>query len=102
MLPCLLLNYIGQGALLLDHPEAIENPFYRLYPEWVVSRCDPGHAGDGNREPGGDHWRVLADAAGHPARPVAAPAIHHTSEQVFGQIYMPRVNWLLFIGVLSS
>ena len=34
--PALILNYFGQGALLLAHPEAIENPFYRLYPSWAL------------------------------------------------------------------
>jgi KUP system potassium uptake protein len=34
--PALILNYFGQGALLLTNPAAIENPFYRLYPEWAL------------------------------------------------------------------
>jgi KUP system potassium uptake protein len=34
-LPCLMLNYLGQGALLLDHPEAAQNPFFLLAPEWA-------------------------------------------------------------------
>jgi KUP system potassium uptake protein len=34
--PALILNYFGQGALLLAHPEAIDNPFYRLYPSWAL------------------------------------------------------------------
>src|SRR6185503_4230770 len=36
VLPSLLLNYFGQGALLLAHPETIENPFYLLYPDWAL------------------------------------------------------------------
>ena len=36
MQPALILNYFGQGALLLANPEAIENPFYRLYPSWAL------------------------------------------------------------------
>ncbi len=36
VLPALMLNYFGQGALLLAHPDAIENPFYRLYPSWAL------------------------------------------------------------------
>ncbi len=36
VLPALLLNYFGQGALLLAHPETIENPFYLLYPDWAL------------------------------------------------------------------
>ena len=34
--PALLLNYFGQGALVISHPEALENPFYRLYPDWAL------------------------------------------------------------------
>ncbi len=34
--PCLMLNYLGQGALVLSNAEALENPFYRLYPEWAL------------------------------------------------------------------
>lgn len=36
VLPCLLFNYFGQGAFLLNHPEAIENPFYLMAPEWIL------------------------------------------------------------------
>ena len=36
VLPALMLNYFGQGALVLANPEAIENPFYRLYPDWAL------------------------------------------------------------------
>ncbi len=36
ILPALTLNYFGQGALVLQHPEALENPFYLLYPDWAL------------------------------------------------------------------
>jgi KUP system potassium uptake protein len=36
-LPCVILNYCGQGALLLTHPEAIKNPFYQLAPSWLIA-----------------------------------------------------------------
>jgi KUP system potassium uptake protein len=101
VLPCLTLNYFGQGALLLADPTAIENPFYRLYPEWALLPMV-----------------VLATAASVIASQAVITgafsltrqaiqlgllprfAIQHTSETMAGQIYLPRVNWLLLTGVL--
>ena len=55
VLPALAINYLGQGALLMRDPSALENPFYRLFP---ASLADPrggaGHAGHGHRLAGGD------------------------------------------------
>jgi len=101
VLPALLINYFGQGALVLADPKAIENPFFLLYPEWALLPM------------------VLLAAA---ATVIASQAvitgaysisqqavqlgllprleIRHTSEALFGQIYMPSVNSLLLIGVL--
>ena len=73
VLPALLINYFGQGALVLADPAAIENPFYRLVPDSAAAADD--RAGDGrdrDRQPGGDHRRLFAGAAGDPARPAAA------------------------------
>ncbi len=74
VLPALLLNYLGQGALVLADPKAIENPFFLLYPR--LGAAADGGAGDRrdrDRQPGGDHRRLFAHAAGDPARPAAAP-----------------------------
>ena len=99
--PALILNYFGQGALLLAHPEAIENPFYRLYPSWALIPMV-----------------LLATAATVIASQAVITGafsftrqaiqlgllprleIRHTSESVAGQIYLPRVNQLLLVGVL--
>ena len=73
VLPALALNYLGQGALVLANPKAIENPFFLMYPDWallpMVGAC---HRRDRDRQPGGHHRRLFADAAGDPARPAAA------------------------------
>jgi KUP system potassium uptake protein len=100
-LPALTINYLGQGALLLGQPEAIENPFFLLYPAWALLPMV-----------------VLATAATVIASQAVITGaysltrqaiqlgllprleIRHTSEEQFGQIYMPRVNILLLIGVL--
>ena len=77
VLPSLIINYFGQGALVLARPEAIENPFYLLYPEWaLVPDGHPRDARDHHRQPGGDHRRFLADTPGDPARLVASLRHH--------------------------
>jgi len=101
VLPSLAVNYLGQGALVFAHPRAIENPFFLLYPEWV-------------RIP----MVLLATAATVIASQAVITGaysltsqaiqlgllprfeIRHTSAQQAGQIYMPRVNTLLLVGVL--
>jgi len=101
VLPALLLNYFGQGALVLRDPAAIENPFYLLAPRWFL-------------------YPLLAIATG--AAIVASQAlisgafslarqsvqlgysprltIVHTSEHEHGQIYVPEVNQALMVGTL--
>ena len=74
VLPALLLNYFGQGALLLDNPAAAEQPFFLLAPAWallplVVAR----DRGGDHRVAGADLGRVLAHAAGDSARLLPPP-----------------------------
>ena len=75
VLPALTLNYLGQGALVLSNPAAVENPFFLMAPPWallpLVVSVDGRHR---HREPGGDHRRLLAAAPGDPAWPPAAHA----------------------------
>jgi len=100
-LPSLVLNYFGQGALLLSKPEAIRNPFYLLAPEWLLPVLI-----------------ILATAATVIASQalisgvfsVARQAINlgylprlkvmHSSEDEIGQVYLPSMNWLLFAGTV--
>ena len=101
VLPSLTLNYFGQGALILANPEAIENPFYLLYPSKLLIPMV-----------------LLATAATVIASQavitgafsltrqaiqlglVPRLAVRHTSESMAGQIYLPRVNWLLYAAVV--
>ena len=101
VLPALVLNYLGQGALVLGNPKAVENPFFLLYPDWALLPMV-----------------LLATAATVIASQAVITGaysltrqaiqlgllprleIRHTSESLFGQIYMPRVNTLLLAGVL--
>jgi KUP system potassium uptake protein len=101
VLPALLINYFGQGALVLSDPAAIENPFYRLVPEILLLPLV-----------------VLATAATVIASQAVITGafslirqavqlgllprfeVRYTSETHAGQIYLPRVNRLLLIGVV--
>ena len=101
VLPALLLNYLGQGALILSKPEAIENPFFLLAPDWlllplvILSTVATV---------------IASQAVVTGAFSLARSAIQlgllprlevtHTSEMQEGQIYIGRVNRLLLIGVL--
>ena len=103
VLPCLALNYFGQGALLLTDPRAVENPFYLLAPRWA-------------------HYPLVAFAT--LATIIASQSIitgaysltqqavqlgflprlgvFHTASMARGQIYMPMVNWMLAVGTLAA
>jgi KUP system potassium uptake protein len=101
VLPALLLNYFGQGALLLARPETIENPFYLLYPDWalypmvVLATAATAIASQAVITGAYSITRQAMQLGFLPRMEV-----RHTSEALAGQIYMPRVNWLLLTGVL--
>jgi KUP system potassium uptake protein len=102
VLPALLINYFGQGALLIAKPEAVTNPFYLMTPEWAL-------------------YPVVAIATA--ATIIASQAlisgafsltmqavqlgclprvtIEHTSASIFGQIYIPGVNWALMLACIG-
>ena len=64
VLPSLAVNYLGQGALVLADPKALENPFFLLYPDWaLLPMVALGDRRDRDREPGGDHRRLFASAS---------------------------------------
>ncbi|GLR07437.1 potassium transporter Kup [Mixta theicola] len=101
VVPSLVLNYFGQGALLLEHPEAIKNPFFLLAPDWALIPM-----------------LILATLATVIASQAVISGVFsltrqavrlgylppmriiHTSEEESGQIYIPVVNWLLYYAVL--
>lgn len=104
--PALLCNYFGQGALLLQHPEAIENPFYLLAPSWmlypmlVLSTFATVIASQAVIS-GAFSITKQAIQLGYCPR----MDVTHTSDSEIGQIYVPTVNWMLmffvFILVIS-
>ncbi len=101
VLPSLVLNYFGQGALLLKTPEAIKNPFFLLAPDWALIPM-----------------LILATLATVIASQAVISGVFsltrqavrlgylspmriiHTSEMESGQIYIPVVNWLLYFAVV--
>jgi len=96
-LPALLLNYFGQGAILLSNPEAASHPFYRLAPEWalyplVVLATSATVIASQALISGVFSLTSQAVQLGYLPR----FRIIHTSSQEIGQIYIPQINWVLF------
>jgi KUP system potassium uptake protein len=103
VLPALTINYMGQGALLIRDPSALENPFYRLFPSF---------------------WLIPAVVLATVATVIASQAVitgaysmtkqamqlgllprmqvNYTSAKNAGQIYLPGVNWLLLVAVIIA
>jgi KUP system potassium uptake protein len=100
-LPALILNYFGQGALLLSDPEAISNPFYMLAPKWglmpmvILSTMATVIASQALISGVFSITRQAVQLGFCPRI-----SIIHTSSREIGQIYVPAVNWALFIGVI--
>lgn len=102
VLPCLVLNYFGQGALLLRSPELAINPFYHLAPSWgllplVILATIASVIASQAVITGAYSLTLQALQLGFLPR----LTVTHTSEMQEGQIYMPQVNWILFIGTVS-
>ena len=101
VLPALLLNYFGQGALLLSNPTAVENPFYLLAPGWalpplvLLSTVATVIASQAVIS-GAFSITLQAMQLGYLPR----FAVRHTSESEMGQIYLPAINWLLLGSVI--
>jgi KUP system potassium uptake protein len=101
-LPCLMLNYLGQSALLINDPHAIENPFFLMGPTWarpflVALATAATIIASQALISGAFSLTVQAVQMDYLPR----LAISHTSASHMGQIYVPLVNWLLMIGSIS-
>jgi KUP system potassium uptake protein len=100
--PSLLLNYMGQGALLLEHPDARENPFYRLVPEWglypmvVLSTAATVIASQALIT---GVYSLTRQAIMLGLLPRLS--VRHTSADERGQIYVPATNWILMLLTIS-
>ena len=100
--PALLLNYFGQGALLLRNPAAASDPFYLLAPRWalvplvILATIAAGVASQAVISGSYSLTRQAVQLAYLPRM-----RIRHTSEREIGQIYIPSVNWLLMICAIG-
>ncbi len=102
VLPALVLNYFGQGALLIHDPKAIENAFYLLAPNWalyplvILSTVATVIASQAVIS-GAFSMTQQAAKLGYSPR----METQHTSEQEIGQIYLPAINWALLLAVIA-
>ena len=102
VLPSLMLNYLGQGALILEDPAAIANPFYIGVPEWgripmVVLATAATVIASQAVITGGYSVARQAMQLGY----VPRMRVLHTSRETIGQIYIPMVNWAMLLTVLA-
>ena len=102
VLPALLINYFGQGALLIRRPEAIENPFYRMGPDWalyplvVIATVATVIASQAVIS-GSFSLAMQSVQLGYSPR----LGIEHTSKREIGQIYIPAINWGLMVACIA-
>ena len=103
VLPALTINYMGQGALLMRDPSALENPFYRMYPQaWLIPAVVLATLAT----------VIASQAVISGAYSMTKQAMQlgllprlqvlYTSAKEAGQIYMPQVNWALLVAVLLA
>ena len=103
VMPALTLNYFGQGALLLDDPTAVKNPFYNMAPDWlllplVVLATMATVIASQALISGAFSVTKQAVQLGFLPR----LALRHTSVRDTGQIYIPFVNWALFAAIVLA
>ncbi len=101
--PALVLNYFGQGALLIANPKALENPFFLAYPSWalypmVVLATAATVIASQATISGAYSMTQQAIQLGYLPR----MSVHHTSAKIVGQIYLPTVNWILLFAVAAA
>ncbi|MEY2481565.1 MAG: system potassium uptake protein [Verrucomicrobiota bacterium] len=102
VLPALTLNYFGQGALLLRHPDAAVNPFFRMAPAWalyplVLLATAAAVIASQAIISGAFSLTMQAIQLGYMPR----LRVNYTSERVIGQIYVPVVNWALMLSSIG-
>jgi KUP system potassium uptake protein len=101
--PALLLNYFGQGAMLLARPETMENPFFKLAPDWAIYPL----VALASAATVIASQAVISGAFSLTRQAVQLgylPRMHvrHTSEQAIGQVYLPGLNTMLLVAVVLT
>jgi KUP system potassium uptake protein len=103
VMPCLTLNYFGQGALLLARPEAVKNPFFNMAPDWALLPL----VGLATMATVIASQALITGAFSVTKQAIQLGylprlKIQHTSVRHTGQIYMPFVNWSLFAAIVLA
>ena len=102
VLPALLLNYFGQGALIISNPAAVSNPFFLMAPAWalyplVIIATTAAVIASQALISGSYSLTMQAVQLGYSPR----VDIQHTSEREIGQIYIPGINWVLMLACIG-
>ena len=103
VMPCLTLNYFGQGALLLSEPQAVSNPFFHMAPDWLTLPL----VGLATMAAVIASQALISGAFSVTKQVIQLGylprlQIQHTSTRDTGQIYMPFVNWSLFVMIVLA
>ena len=103
VMPCLTLNYFGQGALLLVHPEAVNNPFFNMAPDWFLAPL----VGLATLATVIASQALISGAFSVTKQIIQLGylprlQVMHTSVKDMGQIYLPFVNWGLFVTIVLA
>jgi KUP system potassium uptake protein len=103
VMPSLTLNYFGQGALLLSEPEAVKNPFFMMAPDWALVPL----VGLATMATVIASQALISGAFSVTKQVIQLGflprlQVQHTSETDTGQIYMPFVNWGLFVAIVLA
>ncbi len=103
VMPCLTINYFGQGALLLEDPEAVKNPFFNMAPDWALLPL----VGLATMATVIASQALISGAFSVTKQAIQLGylprlAIRHTSVSDTGQIYIPFVNWGLFAAIVLA
>ena len=103
VLPALTLNYMGQGALVMADPKAIDNPFYLLFPSWLLYAL----VGLATAATVIASQAVITGTYSLTRQAIQLgflPRMNivQTSAKHYGQIYVPLINWLLLVAVIAA
>jgi KUP system potassium uptake protein len=101
VLPGLVLNYLGQGAFVISHPDVIDNPFYKMAPSWgliPLVLLATAMAVIASQAVITGAFSIAQQAMSLGLFP--RMSITHTSEEEAGQIYVGQINWLIMFGVI--
>jgi KUP system potassium uptake protein len=103
VMPCLVINYFGQGALLLKNPEAVKNPFYLMAPDWALLPL----VGLATMATVIASQALISGAFSVTKQVIQLGylprlQVNHTSVKDTGQVYLPFVNWGLFAAIVLA